>query len=387
MYREIYLDNSATTRPFDEVVDYMSDINRNMYGNPSSMHTKGIEAEKLVKKARESIAVTLGADSREIYFTSGGTESNNLAIRGYLEANPRKGNHIITTAIEHPSVLEVFKHLATKGYRVDTIDVDAHGRIDLEQLKSKISKETALLSIIYVNNEIGAIQPIEEIVRIKNAINRETVLHMDGVQAYGKLAISPKKLGIDMMSVSSHKIHGPKGVGAVYVDKGVKIKPIVFGGGQESLLRSGTENVSGICGFGLAAEMIIKNINENDHKVSGLKQLFLEKLEDKVEDFKVLSTGQSLPYILNISFANLKSEVLLHHLEEKNIFVSTGSACSSRKNIHSHVLKAIGLEGKYIEGAVRFSFSSFNTEEDVNVTVEALKEIIPKIQIKRGGKK
>lgn len=387
MYKEIYLDNSATTRPFDEVIEYMGEINKNIYGNPSSLHTKGIEAEKLVRKARESIAGTLGVDSREIYFTSGGTESNNLAVRGFLEANARKGNHIITTTIEHPSVLEVFKYLAAKGYKVDYIDVDSKGIINLEQFKAKISKETALISMMYVNNEIGAVQPMEELVRIKNSINRDTVIHMDAVQAYGKLAIAPKKMGIDMMSVSSHKIHGPKGVGALYVDKSVKIKPIVFGGGQETLLRSGTENVPGICGFGLAAEIIFKGLTQNYEKVTGLRQLFIKKLEEEMEDYRVLSSEESLPYILSISFANLKSEVLLHHLEERNIFVSTGSACSSRKNIHSHVLRAVGLDGKYIDGAIRFSFSAWNTENDIEKTVEALKEIVPKIQIKRGGKR
>ncbi len=387
MYKEIYLDNSATTRPFDEVIEYIGEISKNIYGNPSSLHTKGIEAEKLVRKARESIAGTLGADSKEIYFTSGGTESNNLAIRGFLEANPRKGNHVITTTIEHPSVLEVFKYLAAKGYKVDYIDVDAKGVINLEQLRAKISRETALISMIYVNNEIGAVQPMEEVVRIKNSINRDTAIHMDAVQAYGKLLITPQKMGVDMMSVSSHKIHGPKGIGALYVGKPVKIKPIVFGGGQETLLRSGTENVPGICGFGLAAETIFKSLTQNHEKVAGLRQLFIKKLEEEMEDYRVLSSEGSLPYILNISFANLKSEVLLHHLEEKNIFVSTGSACSSRKNIHSHVLRAIGLDGKYIDGAIRFSFSAWNTENDIEKTVEALKEIVPKIQIKRGGKR
>ena len=387
MYREIYMDNSATTRPFDEVIKYINDINGNMYGNPSSLHTKGIEAEKLIKNARETIAGSLGVDSREVYFTSGGTESNNLAIRGYLEANPRKGNHIITTSIEHPSVLEVFNYLSTKGYKVDYIDADHNGIIDLEQLKSKITKETALISLIYVNNEIGSIQPRDEIVKIKNSINSETAIHIDAVQAYGKIAVFPKRIGIDLMSISSHKIHGPKGVGALYVNKTCKIKPIIFGGGQESLIRSGTENVTGICGFGLAAKIIFKNLDGNYEKVSAIRQLFINQLEYTVDDYKILSAEQTLPYILNISFANLKSEVLLHHLEERKIFVSTGSACSSRKSIHSHVLKAVGLDGRYIDGAVRFSFSAWNNEEDVRMTIEALKDIVPKIRIKRGGRK
>lgn len=387
MHREIYLDNSATTRPFDEVIDYMNDINRNMYGNPSSLHTKGIEAERLIKKARETIADSMNVTAREIYFTSGGTESNNLAVSGYLEANPRKGKHIITTNIEHPSVLEVYRNLENHGYAVDYIDVDSSGIINIEDLKAKITGDTALISIILVNNEIGSVQPIEEIVKAKNSINRETVIHVDAVQAYGKFILMPKKQGVDMVSISSHKIHGPKGVGALYVSKSIRIKPIIFGGGQESMLRSGTENVAGICGFGLAAEMIFRNIEENRSKVEKLRALFIDKLKDSTLQYRIVSPGNSSPYILNVSFGNVRAEVLLHHLEEKNIYVSTGSACSSRKNVHSHVLKALGLEACDIEGAVRFSFSALNNEQDITDTLEALAEILPRIQIKRGGRK
>jgi cysteine desulfurase len=383
MYTEIYLDNSATTRAFDEVIELMNNINREVYGNPSSLHIKGIEAEKQIKKSRDRIASALSVDSREIIFTSGGTESNNLAVRGYLDANPRKGKHIITTKIEHPSILEVYKHLAEKGYEVDYIDVSNEGLIDLNQLKQKIKKDTALISVIMVNNEIGAIQPIEDIVKIKNEINKDTVVHADAVQAFGKMKIYPKKLGIDMLSISSHKIHGPKGVGALYVNKKVKIKPILFGGGQESLIRSGTENVPGISGFGLASEIIFSNLDENLNKVRELKVLFLELLKDNIEDFKVISPENSLSNILNISFSNIKAEVLLHHLEERKIYVSAGSACSSRKNVHSHVLQAIGLAGCDIEGAIRFSFSAMNSFEDIRNTITALKEILPIIQIKK----
>lgn len=387
MYNEIYLDNSATTRPLDEVTDYMNNINKNVYGNPSSLHKKGIEAEKLVKQARENIACTLGVDGKEIYFTSGGTESNNLAIRGYLDANTRRGKHVVTTVIEHPSVLEVYKHLEEKGYNVDYIKVDSNGVVDLEDLKRKITLETALISIIYINNEIGTIQPIEEIVKVRNILNREAVIHIDAVQSYGKLKILPKKSGIGMMSVSSHKIHGPKGVGALFVDKSIKIKPLFFGGGQESLIRSGTENVPGICGFGLAAEKYFSNLTERNLKIIDLKNIFIESLKEKFDGFKVISPENSSPYILNISFKDVKAEVLLHHLEEKNIYVSTGSACSSRKNIHSHVLKALGLDNPEIDGAIRFSFSGFNTEDDIAETVEAIKEIVPRIKFNRGGKR
>lgn len=383
MQKEIYLDNAATTRPYDEVTDYIDHINRNVYGNPSSLHTKGIEIEKLIRAARESIAGTLGADGKEVYFTSGGTESNNLAIRGYLEANPRKGRHIMTTGIEHPSVLEVFKHLSGIGYRVDYIGTDSSGILDLEMLKSKICSETSLISIIHVNNEVGTVQPVEDIVNIRNSINRNCAIHLDAIQSYGKIRLSPKKAGIDLMSLSSHKIHGPKGTGALYVSKNVKVKPILFGGGQESLMRSGTENTTGICGFGLASELIFKNIDGNLKKVQTLKKLFTEKLEKSGVENRVISGRDASPYILSVSFAGVKSEVLLHHLEERGIYVSTGSACSSRKNIHSYVLKALGLKSCDIEGAVRFSFSELNTEEEIEAAVDAVIDIIPRIKIRK----
>lgn len=382
MQQEIYLDNSATTKPYFEVAEYIHHINHNIYGNPSSLHKKGIEAEKLIKKAREAISQTLKVSDKEIIYTSGGTEANNLAILGYLEANPRKGKHIITTEIEHPSVLEVYKNLSQKGYEVDYLPVDPQGYIKLEHLKTVIRPDTSMVSIIYVNNETGVIQPIGEISKIIKACNKETVLHVDGVQAYGKLALYPKTMGIDLLSFSSHKIHGPKGVGALYITKNVRIKPILQGGGQEALLRSGTENVSGICGFGLAAEIITKNLSEQEAHVKRLKYIFLEKLSEISSNYDMISTDEALPNILSISFSGIKAEVLLHHLEERNIFVSTGSACSSRKKLHSHVLKAMGIAPKKIEGTLRFSFSPFNTEEEMRVTVEAIKEILPKITVK-----
>lgn len=383
MGREIYLDNSATTKPYDEVIEYINTINSNYYGNASSLHTKGIEAERIIKKARQIIADTIKADSREIYFTSGGTESNNLAIAGFLEANPRRGRHLITSSIEHPSVLEVFKFLQTKGYSVDYIKVNSDGIINIEELRSKICSETSLISIMYVNNETGAIQPIEEIVGVRNEMNRDTAIHIDAVQAYGKIPMNPKKMGIDMFSASSHKIHGPKGVGALYIDKKTKVKPILYGGGQESLLRSGTENVPGIGGFGLAADIIHRSKNENYEKVKNLKSIFIKRLEENLDGFEILSCENSIPYITSVAFVNLRSEVLLHHLEEKGIYISSGSACSSRKRVHSHVLKAAGINAKLIEGAVRFSFSAFNTEEEIDYTIAAIKDIVPKIRINR----
>ena len=386
--REIYLDNSATTRPYDEVIEYISKINKEIYGNPSSLHLKGLEAEKHIKNAREIIAKSLSVENQEIYFTSGGTESNNLAILGYLEANPRKGKKIITTKIEHPSVLEVYKYLMEKGYSVHFLNVDYKGIIDLDSLKEAIDEETALISIIYVNNEIGSVQPISDIVEIKNQKNRDTVIHLDAVQAYGKMKIAPKKLGIDLMSISSHKIHGPKGVGALYVKKGLKVKPLFVGGGQELAMRSCTENVSGICGFGMAADITNKKIEENYLQCAKIKEYFKNRLKEEFsEDVLIISSKDSSPYILNVSFSNIKAEVLLHHLEMKNIFVSTGSACSSRRNTHSHVLKALGIRPERIDGAIRFSFSAFNSIDEMEYTIEVLKEILPRISIKRGGKR
>jgi len=387
MSREIYLDNSATTKPYDEVVQYIYEVSKNFYGNPSSMHTKGIEAENLVKRARAQLAAALSVDTKEICFTSGGTESNNLAIIGFLKANPRAGKHIITSEIEHPSVLEVYKQLAKDGYRVDYIPVDSQGIINLDALKNVVDSDTALLSFLYTNNETGSMQPIEEIDKIRKALCPAAALHIDAVQAFGKTAIHPKSCNIDLLSFSSHKIHGPKGMGALYIRKGLKVKPILLGGGQETLLRSGTENVPGICGFGLAVEKIIESIDENYVHVSELKEHFVLNINECFEDVVLNSPRQASPYIINVSFPNLKSEVLLHHLEQKNIFVSTGSACASRKTSHSHVLKAMGVSAKYIDGAIRFSLSASNSISDMDETINALKEIIPVISIKRGGKR
>ncbi|HEX2925102.1 MAG TPA: cysteine desulfurase family protein [Ruminiclostridium sp.] len=387
MNKEIYLDNSATTKPFDDVVEYIAKVSREYYGNPSSLHTKGIEAENLVKKARGQIAEALKADMRDICFTSGGTESNNLAILGYLKANPRAGKHIITSEIEHPSVLEVYKLLAAEGYRVDYIPVDGNGVVRLDVLKDTISNETSIISIIHTNNETGSVQPIEEISKIRKLICPNAVIHVDAVQAFGKTVINPLACNVDLLSFSSHKIHGPKGVGGLYIRKGLKLKPVLIGGGQEATLRSGTENVPGICGFGLAAEKIFSELQKNYSKITVLRDHFVKRIKETFVEAAVNSPENASPYIINVSFPNLKSEVLLHHLEQKNIFVSTGSACSSRKTHHSHVLKAMGVSPRYIDGAIRFSLSHTNSISEMDETIEALKEIIPVISIKRGGKR
>lgn len=383
MSQIIYFDNSATTRPYDEVMEYMGETARNLYGNPSSLHRMGMAGEKEIKKWREGIAKSLSVEAREIIFTSGGTESNNMAIKGYLEANPRKGKHIITTKVEHPSVLEVFKDLSQKGYRVDFIGVDTQGVIDLDGLRKAISADTALISLILVNNELGSMLPVEEVARIRDSINRDAVIHLDGVQAYGKIQIHPKKWGVGLLSMSSHKLHGPKGVGALFCDRKHRIKPLMLGGGQEALMRSGTENTPGIAGFGLASQLTFERLESNRQKVEALKDLFHSKLIEVFPQAKINSPSHGSPYILNMSFPGLRSEVLLHHLEMKGIFVSTGSACSSRKNLHSHVLTAAGLTVPEIEGAIRFSFSSMNTPDEVNVVLEELIAILPQL----GGKK
>jgi cysteine desulfurase len=386
MQKEIYFDNSATTRQFDEVTELIADVSRNIYGNPSSLHTKGIEAERVVNTARNIIAASLGAQSKEIYFTSGGTESNNLAIRGYLYANPRKGKHLITTKIEHPSVLEVFRFLEQQGYSVDYIDVDENGKILMDQLREKLTADTALISVMLVNNETGTIQSINEISAIRDGICPGAVIHVDAVQAYGKIKICPAKSGIGMLSISSHKIHGPKGIGALYVAKDIKIKPILFGGGQESLLRSGTENVPGIAGFGEAARLVTNSLEAGNEKVAAVKEAFLRKLEAAGLAYKVVSPPDASPYILNIAFDDIKAEVLLHHLEQRGIFVSTGSACSSHKNTKSHVLTAMKVPQNLIDGALRFSFSASNSVEEAEAAAEAVKEIIPVIEIHKKQK-
>ncbi len=380
--KKIYFDNSATTRPYDKVIEDMVNVYASNYGNPSSLHTMGINSEKLIKEARRSIGNELGVKASEVYFTSGGTESNSLAVEGYINANLRKGNHLVTSKTEHPSVLEIFKYYENNGFTVDYINVDHKGMVDLEELDKKISDKTLMASIMMVNNETGTIQPIEKISRIVKKNNRDTVLHVDAVQAFGKIRTNPGISGIDMMSLSSHKIHGPKGTGALFVKKGFRLNPILIGGGQEASMRSGTENVPGISGFGIAAGICFQNIEDTWEKVSILKGKLKNGLLENLDCIEI-SPEHGSPYILNMAFEGVKAEVLLHHLAGENIFVSTGSACSSRKNIRSHVLSSMGTKNSYIDSAIRFSFSIFNELEEVNITLGAIKNIVPKIKTKR----
>ncbi len=382
MDREIYLDNSATTKPYPEVIESMVEMLDDNYGNPSSLHKKGIQAEKAVKTARDIIAKTLDVKSNEIYFTSGGTEANNIAIRGYAKANSKKGNHLITSKIEHPSVLNTFEFLEREGYRVSYINVDSNGVVDIEQLKKEICEDTIFISVMHVNNEVGSVAPIQEIRRLMDLKQSQAILHVDAIQSFGKLLFTPERFGIDLLSISAHKLHGPKGVGALYIKKGIPIEPIMFGGSQELNMRSGTENVPGILGFGKAVEITFASIENHLLKINKLKEKLREEIEKSIDDVVINGQveGKNAPHILNVSFKGLKSEVLLHALEAKGIYVSSGSACSSNKPAPSHVLTAMGVDKHCIEGAIRFSFSAANTEVEISDCVQELATIVKQLR-------
>ena len=370
---DIYFDNGATTKVFPEVKEMMVKVLEEEYGNPSSMHKKGLVAEHHLKRTREIIASSMKVDPKEITFTSGGTESNNLAIIGTALANQRKGKHIITSTIEHASVYNPFFFLEEMGFEVTFIPVDKKGIIRMDLLKEAIRKDTILVSIMAVNNEIGSIMPMEEIGQLIKEVNPDTYYHADCVQAYGKMKLFPRKWKIDMLSISGHKIHGPKGSGALYVRKGVKIKPILFGGNQEQALRSGTENVPGIAGLGVAAEKIYENHEERVAYLKELKDYFLEKVLNLPE---VTNHSGDAPHIASVSFLKVRSEVLLHALEDKGICVSAGSACSSNKPAVSGTLKGIGLKKEEYESTLRFTFSCYNTKEEVDYVIEELEKLL-----------
>ena len=371
---EVYLDNSATTRPYDEVVEAVCNTMTNVYGNPSSLHKMGKTAEDLLNKSREIVASTIYCTPNELYFTSGGTESDNLAIIGYCMCNKKKGNKIITQATEHKAVLESFAYLETQGFEVSYIEVDEKGFIDIEELKRKIDDKTILVSVMAVNNETGAIMPIDE---ISSLIPRDRcVFHVDAVQAYGKIKINVKKQNIDMLTISAHKIHGPNGVGALYIKKGLRVNPIIKGGQQERGIRSGTENLAGIVGFSRACEIKFSDMDKTNEYVLSLKNRLIEGIK-AIDKMVVNSPENSVPYVLNVSFEGIRSEVLLHILESKGIYISTGSACNSKKNSYSYVLKSMGLRDKVVDGAVRFSFSQFNTIEEIDYVCDILNKEVP----------
>ncbi len=371
----IYFDNSATTKPLRKVIDEVDSCMEKYFANPSSAHRLGLEAEKKASAARLQVAELIGAQPKEIVFTSGGSEANNTAILGTI----KNGEHIITSKIEHPSVLRLLENIKTLGCEITYLEVDGNGTVRLDQLEAAIRENTRLVSIMHVNNEVGSIQPIEEIIKLVRAKSKRARIHVDAVQSAGKLELNVGKLGVDMLSLSAHKIHGPKGVGALFIKSGLVLKPLIFGGGQERGIRSGTENLPGIAGFGVAASEAAENRSGKAEQLFQIKKHFIERLTE-IDNIRINSPlgNKHSDSILNVSFLGVRGEVLLHGLEDYNIYVSTGSACSSKQAGHSnYVLPALGLSEGQAEGAIRFSFSHFNTVTEVDHTIEALKKLLP----------
>lgn len=371
---EVYFDNSSTTKPFDEVIDEVASGMKEYYGNPSSLHNLGLKSERKLKECRETLAKTINANENEINFTSGGSEGNNFVLKGILKS----GTHLITTPFEHASILNTIKKLEENNVKVTLLKINEDGKVDLEHLKESITKETVLVSIMHVNNEIGVIQDIKAISEIIKERSNRTKLHVDAVQSYGKLSIDVKKTNIDFLTVSAHKFHGPKGVGFIYIKKPNTIAPLIEGGSQEFGTRAGTQNIAGIMGMTLASKIVNDKINENYEKVFEIKKKFIEKLR-KIDNIKInsLLNENFSPYILNVSFRGIKGEVLLHFLEEAGIYVSTGSACSSKEREKiggSYVLKTLGLSQDEISGGIRFSFSDDNEETEVDYVIETLEK-------------
>lgn len=376
---EAYLDNSATTRCTQRVRDAVVQVMMEDYGNPSSKHMKGVEAERYLKDARETVARTLKVNEKEIYFTSGATESNNWALIGAARANRRAGMHLITTAVEHPAVLMPMQYLEEQGFRVTYLPVDSKGHISLQDLEQALCEDTILVSMMYVNNELGTREPVEEAAALVKKKCPKALFHTDAIQAYGKYQIYPKKIGVDLLSVSGHKIHGPKGVGFLYVDEKAKIRPLILGGGQQKGMRSGTDNVPGIAGLGVAAEAAYQDFAAKQALLRSLKEYFSEKVAT-LPDTRINGPLGELgaPHIVSVGFAGVRSEVLLHALEERGIYVSSGSACSSNKTLPvSTVLREIHLDSKYLDSTVRFSFCTQNTKEEIDYCMDTLRELLP----------
>ena len=381
---EAYLDNAATTRVFPEVRDIMLQVMEKDFGNPSSRHTKGIEAEGYVTKAVQQIAGTLKCQPKEIILTSGGTESNNMALIGTALANRRAGKHVITTRIEHASVHEPFGRLEQMGYEAQYLPVDHNGHLQPEVLEEAVREDTLLVSVMMVNNDMGAVEDIKKLVAVAKQKNPNVIFHVDAIQAYGKYKIVPKRLGIDMMSVSGHKIHGPKGSGFLYVRDGVKISPIILGGGQQRGMRSGTENVPAIAGLGEAVRLIYQQHSEKVERLYALKQRLIDGLTAmegvSINGINGLSLTETAPHIVSASFDGIKSEVMLHALAQEGVYVSSGSACSSNHPDLSGTLKAIGVEDRLLDSTLRFSFSVLSTEEEVDHALEAVAKVLPQLR-------
>lgn len=383
---EVYLDNSATTRVFPEVAELMTKIMCEDYGNPSSLHRKGVQAENYLRQAKGTLATLLKVNEKEIFFTSGGTESDNMALTGCAFANGRRGRHIITTQVEHPAVLKTCAYLESVGYRVTYLPVDPTGRISLEDLQQTIGPDTILVSIMHTNNEIGSLQPIAEAGALIKRQNPYTLFHVDAVQGFGKAKIYPKRLGIDLLSASGHKIHGPKGAGLLYINERVKIQPLLYGGGQQMNLRSGTDNVPGAAGMARAAELLYSHYEDDLERLSQYKKYFMEGVRG-IDGVRIngLLPGKpdgagTAPHIVSVSVPGVRSEVLLHALEEKGIYVSAGSACAARKPQPSATLKAIGAEKAILESTIRFSFSVYTTKEELDYTLQEMYDKIPMLR-------
>lgn len=376
---EIYLDNSATTRCFPEVADLIHQILCEDYGNPSSMHHKGVEAESYVRDAKETLAKILKVNEKEILFTSGGTESDNIAIMGVAMANHRAGRHMITTRVEHPAILQTMKYMESQGFEVTYLDVDEKGCIRLEQLEQAIRPDTILVSIMHTNNEIGTLQPIAQAGALIKRCNPNTLFHVDAVQGFGKARIYPRKMKIDLMSVSAHKIHGPKGVGFLYIGEKVKIKPIMYGGGQQEGMRSGTENVPGYAGMAKAAQMLYEQLEAETDYLYDLRQYFIEQVEKIDGAFVNGAPGrEGAPHIVSVTIPGVRAQVLLNELSAKyHICISAGSACSTHKPQPSVTLLAIGLDKEQAVETLRFSFSVFTTRQEIDTCLDALYSIVP----------
>lgn len=378
---EAYFDNSATTRCYPEVAEIVVKTMTEDFGNPSAMHLKGVEAEKYVREAAQILAKILKVNEKEIIFTSGGTESNNLALFGGADANKRSGNHIITTSVEHAAVGQPAERLEQMGYEVTIAPVDHRGVVQLEALEKALRPDTILVSTMYVNNEVGAVMPVEEIAKLVHEKSPKALYHVDAIQAFGKYRIYPKKAGIDMLSVSSHKIHGPKGVGFLYINEKARIQPQILGGGQQAGMRSGTDNVPGIAGLGVAAKMVYTDFDKKIEHMYQLKERLAEGFL-KLPDVRLngMEIREGAPQILSASFLGVRSEVLLHTLEEKGIYVSAGSACSSHKRKAAGTLSAMGMEAAQRESTLRFSFSEENTFEEVDYALEVIGQVLPMLR-------
>ncbi|MCR4715770.1 MAG: cysteine desulfurase [Lachnospiraceae bacterium] len=374
---EVYLDNAATTKAFDEVTELMVKVLKEDFGNPSSLHKKGLDAEHYIRDAKDNIAKCLKCEPKEIYFTSGATESNNMAIVGAAKAKARLGKHIITSSIEHASVKNVTEALKKEGYEITYLPVDEKGIVRLDELQKSIREDTVLVSIMAVNNEVGAVQPIEEIAKIVKGADHEIIFHVDGVQAFGKIPIYPKRLGVDLLSASGHKFHGPKGTGFLFIRDGVRILPLIYGGNQQSGMRSGTENVPGIAGLGLAAKMVCETMDETSARMGKLKAEFLDMIM-RLPDVK--NNSGDAPHIVSITFDGVRSEVLLHALEDKGIYVSSGSACSSNKPELSGTLLNMGLSRDQAESTVRFTLSRYTTLDELKYTAATVESLFMQLR-------